>query len=580
MTSPSSDQDATIADIDRILAAYLAAVDAGTAEPVGDFLVKHPQHAKELSEFFAQDSLLSQALREPTSRSNDQSPGLNHKEPSWHPSSTRVIGEYEIIEEIARGGMGIVFKAKHRSLGRIVALKVILQGDLASPAELNRFRSEAEAAAHLDHPGIVPIYEIGEHQGLPYYTMAFVPGTSLAAVLRESPLAVEDATRILQLLCEALQHAHERKVIHRDLKPANILLQSEISSGPTSPASTSQLSNRERTQRCTWRPRVTDFGLAKIMTGKTDLTRTGQIVGTPNYMSPEQARGDSNQIGPASDIYSLGTLFYQMLVGHPPFLAENPLLTLKQVMEADPLPLRLLNRNIPKDLEAICLKCLQKLPSQRYATAADLNADLGRFLRGEEVSARSVPLLDRLTNILRQERNEDHFQGWGSTLIAFAVVILVTHIMIFFLERSDVTVWWAYLPLRLAMFGSLLFQLNRARTYSLLPTNAIERLVWAVWVGYLLAIGATNAVRVILAHAHNEVYPIFAILAGLGFIVMGSPVWRGGYYIGATWLLAAPLIAATLPFASLWIGGLWFLSLLAFGLYYRNDSPSLPPTSP
>ncbi|MFO0925007.1 MAG: serine/threonine-protein kinase [Pirellulales bacterium] len=573
--SSLSDSDSSIRSIDILIADYMASMDAGKQEPLESFIAKHPQHADALRTFFQQDQAIHHAYSG-TARS-DGTPlartwplkSFTSKEPQ---NEIAWIGDYEILEEIARGGMGVVYRARHRHLGRTVALKVILQGDLATQAELQRSRSEAEAAAHLDHPGIVPIYEIGEYHGLPYYTMAFVPGISLAQALQHGPLPVDTSVRLLIALCDALQHAHDRGVIHRDLKPANILLQADE---PSNPKEVDALQRESETNQHQWKPRITDFGLAKRLCGQEDFTRTGQIVGTPNYMSPEQASGHSSQVGPSSDLYSLGAVFYQMLVGHPPFLADNPIQTLKQVLESDPVPLRLYNRTIPKDVEAICLKCLQKTTEQRYASAHDLQSDLERFARGEEVLARSIPLLDRLANLLKQDRNEAHFQGWGSTLIAFAIVILISHAVIYGLDRYQAASWWAYLPPRIAMFGSLFFVLHRARTYSILPTNSVERLVWAIWMGYLMAIGTINAILSTMGRSHTETYPFFAVLAGFGFFVMGTPVWRGGYILGVLWMIMAPLLVLAPQTAPLWIGSLWFVSLVAFGLYYRH-SPKKP----
>jgi formylglycine-generating enzyme required for sulfatase activity/tetratricopeptide (TPR) repeat protein/predicted Ser/Thr protein kinase len=278
----------------------------------------------------------------------------------------RQIGDYELLHEIARGGMGVVFKARQASLNRTVAVKMILGGQIAGPDDVQRFHTEAEAAAQLDHSGIVPIYEVGEHEGQHYFSMGFVEGRSLAQQVAGGPLDPKTAADIVQAVSEAVQYAHDRGVIHRDLKPGNILLDRH------------------------GKPRVTDFGLAKLSEGGSELTGTGQILGTPSYMPPEQAAGWMNEVGRHSDIYSLGAILYCLLTGRPPFQAATAVETFRQVLEHDPVPPRLFNSSVPRDLETICLKCLRKEPAKRYARAAELCADLRRFLAGEPIFARRV----------------------------------------------------------------------------------------------------------------------------------------------------------------------------------------------
>lgn len=276
----------------------------------------------------------------------------------------RVIGDYELIEEIARGGMGVVFRARQQTLDRIVALKMIRAGWLAHSAELARFRAEARAVASLQHPNIVAIHEVGEHEGHPFFSMEFVAGRTLDQIVRDQPLPPQHAARYVQQIAEAIQHAHERGVLHRDLKPTNVLIDAED------------------------RPRVTDFGLVKRLDGDPSLTLTGQVLGSPNFMPPEQASSGHGPIGPASDVYSLGALLYHALTGRPPFVGDTITATLRLVVESEPASPRVLLPTVPLDLETICLKCLQKEPARRYATAQELADDLGRFLRNEPIAAR------------------------------------------------------------------------------------------------------------------------------------------------------------------------------------------------
>src|SRR5262245_12801764 len=286
----------------------------------------------------------------------------------------RYFGDYELLEEIAHGGMGVVFKARQVSLNRIVALKMILAGPYASKDFVQRFRTEAEAAAKLQHPNIVAIHEVGEHEGHHYFSMDYVEGQNLAQLVRDKPLPAQRAAAYVKTIAEAIHYAHQQGILHRDLKPSNVLIDQFD------------------------QPRVTDFGLAKRLatdsqpsTQDSQLTATGQVIGTPNYMPPEQAGGKRGAIGPHTDVYSLGAILYYLLTARPPFFAETFEETLFQVSNADVPSPRLLNASLPRDLETICLKCLEKEPLRRYRSPQELAEELNRFLRDVPVRARPVP---------------------------------------------------------------------------------------------------------------------------------------------------------------------------------------------
>ena len=318
----------------------------------------------------------------------------NSPEPSPLPGvKLHYFGDYELLEEIARGGMGIVYKARQLSLNRLVALKMILSGHLATEEEVKRFRSEAAAAASLDYPNIVPIYEIGEHEGRHYFTMRLVEGENLAHQIPRFKNDPESAVKLMVTVANAVHHAHQRGILHRDLKPSNILVDSDA------------------------QPHVTDFGLAKLMERDSGLTQSGSAVGTPNYMSPEQAAGKMKQLTTTSDVFSLGAILYQMLTGQPPFHADTPLGTLKKVVEAEPHRPRFLNRRVDRDLETICLKCLEKHPDRRYGSAEALADDLERWLHHEPIQGRPSGAWERTLK-------------WSRRRPAVAALVIVTFVAI------------------------------------------------------------------------------------------------------------------------------------------------------
>jgi len=292
------------------------------------------------------------------------------------PESAGVPG-YEIVSVLGRGGMGVVYKARHLALNRLVALKMILSGGHAGADDRGRFLAEAEAIARVKHPGIVQVYDFGTHDGLPFFSLELCEGGSLAARLHDGPLKAAEAASVVEKIARAVQAAHEAGVVHRDLKPGNVLLAEDGS------------------------PRVTDFGLAKRTAGGGQ-TQTGAVIGTPSYMAPEQAQGKKD-VGPAADVWSLGALLYECLAGRPPFHAATAVDTILQVIGDEPVSLRQLNRTVPVDLETICHQCLQKDPAKRYASAKDLAEDLRHFAEGRPIAARPVGRLERLLRWCRRE---------------------------------------------------------------------------------------------------------------------------------------------------------------------------------
>jgi serine/threonine-protein kinase len=291
----------------------------------------------------------------------------------------REFGSYELLGEIGRGGMGVVYKARQKGLERLVAVKMILASHVASPEYVHRFQEEARAAAGLRHPHIVQIHEVGQVHGQHFFTMEYVEGMSLAGRIRRGPVAPEEAVRLLAKVARAVEHLHAHGIVHRDLKPSNILIDAA------------------------GEPYVTDFGLAKVFAPGSEMTTTGAVLGTPSYMSPEQAAGQPSQVGPASDVYSLGAVLYELLTGRPPFRDENPVETLLQVLNGEPELPRELNPRVPRPLELIALKCLARSASDRYASAQALADDLERYLRNEPLEARAPDAVERVWRWVRRE---------------------------------------------------------------------------------------------------------------------------------------------------------------------------------
>lgn len=385
--------------LEQVLAGLVQRMERGEPVDADEILLKHPHIASELGEFIECHSQFIATAEKVRGQLSDletinstDSTGYGREDSlaatltrsatqgtdSTQSNLPRIFGDYEIIEEIDRGGMGIVFKARHLFIDRIVALKVIRSGEFADELEVQRFRSEAEAAAALAHPGIVPIYDVGTCNDLAYYTMPYIEGQSLEEVVANNPMDAREAMRIANKLCSAVDFAHSHGVYHRDLKPANVLLDA---SG---------------------QPIIIDFGLAKTSHADHGLTATGQILGTPAYMAPESAKGQKT-IGPASDVYSLGAMLYCMLAGQPPFSGPTPFDVLLQVLDRDPPAPSRLNRHVGSELDFVCRKALQKDPKARYESAAKLGRDLQSILQDEPIECPSLRVGERLESWWRRE---------------------------------------------------------------------------------------------------------------------------------------------------------------------------------
>ena len=320
-----------------------------------------------------------------------------------HAGTGDTFGDYELIDEIARGGMGVVYKARHRRLNRTVALKMILGGRFSSADDIQRFQMEAEAAARLDHSGIVSIYDIGEYEGQAYFAMKYVEGGSLADRMSELQSDPQAAARLIAAVARSVHHGHQRGVLHRDLKPANILLDDDGD------------------------PLVTDYGLAKSTGDESNITKTGAVVGTPSYMSPEQAAGHSN-LSTATDVYSIGAILYELITGRPPHKEDTPMKTVMSVIHEVPPTPSSINRAADRDLELICLKCLERDPDERYPNAAGVAEDLEAWLSGGRLSVQPPSLLAVTRQWLKQNRNV----AYSAAAMSFGALLCLPFLVGFF----------------------------------------------------------------------------------------------------------------------------------------------------
>jgi WD40 repeat protein/tRNA A-37 threonylcarbamoyl transferase component Bud32 len=406
--------------LDEVATAYVKEIERGNVPNAAEWLARYPDLADELAAFFAAQSQVAQ-LAAPL-RLAAPVPDAATQGPASAPQrlgTVRYFGDYELLEEIARGGMGVVYKARQTKLDRIVAVKMILAGELAGQADVERFYTEARAAANLHHPNIVPIHEVGQHEGQHYFSMDYVAGESLANRIARGPLPAREAATLLVKVARAVAFAHVEGVIHRDLKPANILLDAQ------------------------GEPHVTDFGLAKRVQGEPGasatggLTETGQVLGTASYMPPEQAAGRTKDIGPRSDVYSLGAVLYCALTGRPPFQAASTLDTLMQVLEREPVSPRALNPAVSRDLETICLKCLDKDPRRRYRSAQELADELQRTLDGKPILARPISAPGRAW---RWCRRNPVVAGMSAALVLAITAGMVTSILFAMKVRQEAIV--------------------------------------------------------------------------------------------------------------------------------------------
>lgn len=444
------------------------------------------------------------------------------------------VDDYELLEELGRGGMGVVYRAKQISLGREVAIKMILRGRLASQSDFDRFLAEAAATAKLEHPHIVPVYEVGDVDGRPYFSMQLIEGQTLADKVKNGPLPQRRAARIVATVARAIALAHREGVLHRDLKPSNILLTPEGT------------------------PMVTDFGLAKQAAGDdaavgVDLTRSGVLLGTPSYMSPEQAGGRRAMIGPASDIYSLGAVLYFALTGRGPFVGDTPVDVVMQVIEQEPTPPRALRPRLDRDLEMIVIRCLQKPVDLRYETVEGLADDLDAYLDDEPVSARSGRFSQVVARLFRETHHASVLENWGVLWIWHSMVLLIACSLTWTLDYNGIEsriIYAAMWTVGLGAWAAVFWQMRQRMG----PVTFIERQIAHVWGASMIAIGTLFPIEYWLDLPVLTLSPLLGVISAMVFVIKAGML-SGAFYLQAgVLILAATAMALWTPFAHLIFG--------------------------
>ncbi|MGL6074716.1 MAG: serine/threonine-protein kinase [Fimbriiglobus sp.] len=546
MTASDTDNDELLAEL---LAQLSEAASQGKPADVEGLARQHPELASELRELWAVAQFAQLA------KSSSQTIPAEAKEMLPAPEMSPSFGDFAIEGELGRGGMGVVYKARQRSLNRTVAVKLIREAHLASKADLARFRAEAEAAARLQHPNIVTVFEFGEMAGQAYLCMEYVPGETLAQwLLREGPLAPREAARLLGIIARAVQHAHEKGILHRDLKPSNILLTT--------------------TEQGQLEPKISDFGLAKVLDRAESITRTGAGVGTPSYMAPEQATG-RNETSPASDVYSLGAILYEMLTCHPPFRAAHPVDTLLMVLEQEPVPPRDLVPSVDRELELVCLKCLQKPAELRYSSAALLASDLEAFSQGEPMSIQPGSLGSFVSRLLRETHHAAVLENWGLLWMWHSLMIFLLCFLTQVLAWCRIESHTPYLALwgtGLVTWGSIFWRLRRRGG----PVMFVERQIAHAWAGSVIATIGLFIIEVIKDQDSLTLSPVLPLIAGVVFFVKAGTL-SGQFYLAALgYFLTAPVMAAFPDVGHLIFGTVSAITFFVPGLkYYRQRQRNL-----
>jgi len=557
--------------LESVLAYYIELREAGSPVRVDEMLDRFPQHAEPLRSFFANQQWL------------DPNAGTLS-----HSLIGESLGDFLLKREIARGGMGTVYEAFQQSLRRDVAVKLISDGLLADDELKMRFRIEAEAAASLSHPNILPIHAIGTWRGMDYFVMPLVSGRSLNAdvMARKKRLAEtidfarsasdlaeerETVCRSVQTVCDiarAVGFAHRRGIIHRDLKPDNVLVDDE------------------------GQPKIVDFGLAKWHRDEPGVTQDGQILGTPHYMSPEQARGESD-VTAATDIYSLGGILFALLTGQPPHRGESTAEVLSSVLSNEVPSLRLSwpggMPRLPEltDLDNVLARAMATDRTRRYRWADEFADDLDRILVGESPQAASDGIVSKVTRELLRDQHQASFVSWGRALSRIGVIVFVAHVLMLAIQESMTPVvresmmlsaWSAgsllgYFAPRLFMLGAIAWTIHRARDGCWMPRGVAERPVWSIWLGYLATLAMVNGLWGWGYFEHSEVMVLAGIMSGFGFLAMAGHLWGGNAFSGLMFFAVATGSAVWPRWSPLFLGTAWMIALRVLGKRYAPPQP-------
>ncbi len=456
------------------------------------------------------------------------------------------MGDYLLQSEIGRGGMGVVYHAIRGSDGKAVAIKMLLKGDFATSADRKRFVSEAEAAARLNHPHIIPIYETGEHNGRPFFCMKLIEGQPLSSRLANGPMPARRAAQVMAQISDAIHYAHQNGVLHRDLKPSNVMLDDEGAAY------------------------IADFGLAKQFHDAGSLTRSGAILGTPSYMAPEQAAGNRGEVSTASDVYSLGAILYHMLAGHPPFLGASPVDTVLMVLEQNVISPRALNQRANRDLEMIAMRCLQKPQDLRFESAEQLAADIKRFLDNDPISAANWRLSQLVGNVFRETHHAEVLEHWGLLWIWHSLILLVVSVgtnVLFWCGNRNRLHYWLMWTLGMGAWAVVFWIIRRRMG----PVMFVERQMAHVWAAAMCCVVALYPLESVLNLEVLSLAPLLAVIAGMVFLIKAG-ILSGSFYVQTVVMFATSIVMALSPdYALIWFGIASGACFFFAGLkYYRK----------
>ncbi|MEL7497127.1 MAG: serine/threonine-protein kinase [Planctomycetota bacterium] len=531
-----------------IITDYADRANAGEPVSLEAAVRKHPKFETDLRELWGTIVITRAAAQE------------NRNAPL--PSSTEMamprlelpcqFADYILEAEIGRGGMGIVYRAIRQSDNEPVAIKMILKGDFASEAEQKRFDAEALAAAKLNHPNIIPIFEIGEFEGRSFFCMKLIQGQSLAERLIRGPMPTDRAARVMKDISSAIAYAHSQGILHRDLKPSNIMLDDEGIAY------------------------VADFGLAKVLDAhQASLTRTGAVLGTPSYMAPEQAAGERGTISATTDVYSLGAVLYHILTGRPPFLGSSPIETVMMVLETDPVAPRAINQRADRQLDMICMRCMQKPPDLRYTTAKDLSQDIEAFIDKRPIAANMGRFGQVIGNLFRETHHAVVLENWGLLWMWHSLVLLVSCILtelMFWAGNKTRWQYWLMWTLGVGAWAIIFWMIRRRMG----PVTFVERQIAHVWAAAMCCVAFLFPLEIVLDLPVLSMAPMLGVVAAMVFLAKAGML-SGTFYIhSVTMFLTAIAMMFLDDYAMLLFGVISAACFFLAGLkYYRKRKRQL-----